>query len=217
MKDYTVTIIADTFMWATVEVEAESIEDAKVRAMEQALDIPMEYPSDSPVNHHVEAVAVDGGATVLWEGYGESNEIEPADDPPVGPIVVEATPELAQAIADQARKTGGKIVNSKITSGPWDLAAGSFYIAASAGNQRVQGIYQHNKIQKILAFVPVDIEDDGTINKEQEANAALIAASPELREKLAELVKQMYALATDECTEWRDAKALLTRLRNAGV
>ncbi len=47
----------------------------------------------------------------------------------------------------------------------------------------------------------------------REANAVLITAAPELRDALEELVKQMYALATDECKEWRDAEALLTRLR----
>lgn len=53
----------------------------------------------------------------------------------------------------------------------------------------------------------------------QEANAALIAASPELREKLANLVEWVAGAIGDErlIDEWRDAKALLTRLRNAGA
>ena len=101
------------------------------------------------------------------------------------------------------------------TAGPWDLAAGSFRISGGAGRRRVQAIYQHNKIQEILAFVPSDIEDDGTTNQEQKANAHLIAASPELLGALAELVKATENLGMGRVRN--DAKALLARLRNEGA
>lgn len=107
------------------------------------------------------------------------------------------------------------------TTGPWDLAAGSFLISGGTGSQRVQAIYQHNKIRNILAFVPSDIEDDGATNQEQKANAALIAASPELWERLADLVEWLLNVPmehdVEQFPEVSNAKVLLTKLRNAGV
>ena len=76
--------------------------------------------------------------------------------------------------------------------------------------------------ESLSVFSNFHIEDHGksrflVATTRRPEDAVLIAAAPELRERLAELVKQMYALATDECKEWRDAEALLTRLRDEGV
>ncbi len=52
---------------------------------------------------------------------------------------------------------------------------------------------------------------------ENKANAVLIAAAPELRDRLETLVEHLKYTWGDVSDEWRDAKALLTRLRNAGT
>ena len=50
-----------------------------------------------------------------------------------------------------------------------------------------------------------------------EGDARLIAAAPELRDALADLVVMCEQTATEDTHTWRGAKALLTRLRKAGV
>ncbi len=54
-------------------------------------------------------------------------------------------------------------------------------------------------------------------DSEAEANARLMAASPELLEALEALVKYMMDSWGSASEEWSNAKALLTRLRNAGA
>ena len=102
----------------------------------------------------------------------------------------------------ETKHTSKEVQPMQHTPGPWSVAENY--------GRGPRDIQSDPKLDEVVAST-VGLASD----REDEANAALIAASPELREALANLVEATENLGMGRTRN--DAKALLTRLRNVGA